>query len=325
MYTNRRILNTPLPSICYHTHRTVQSQGMDISNFTSVFTILNLFTNFFINPMSMGNQFGTTSPFNLFNAYTPIVPNNIQNPVIPNNLEKPVQPYDMGKKFDVWSKDAAAKPLSDKKVDDFNFLDGQKGESVAGFYLNGKTGNGGIMKLSRDTIKFYDKNNDNQINYEEYVKKELGDYKDVFGDDDINSKILTKIAEDTVKNYDGKTNYADFVQKELDDYKKANPSVVLDDETLKLIKELAIKQKTAFGTMDLDGNGQIDEKEEASVFAAMDFTKSDDEIKAGKEATLDGKITQKGFVGVCAALETTPDAIKDQFQTMYTFLFTPKK
>lgn len=347
--SNKRTSYIPPRTFNYHpinmcrctsySNKTVNNFDMNFSGM-SIFSIgLNLL-NLFINPMSMGNQFGSTLPFNLFNPYTPIVPNNIQNPVIPDDLKKPTQPQDdnMGIKFDTWSKNAAQKLAKRETVEDFAFvgpeyaedINTNGGKNASKIYLNGADGNGGIMKLSKDTIGLYDKygqNNDGQISYDEYIKKEVSDYKDANPDDnEFNGDILVKIAEDTTKNYDGKTNYADFVQQEIDAYKKANPNVTLDDIAINEIKNDAINSKLAFDTLDssdLNGSGyhdgKIDANEEAALYAAMDRNPDTN--------TINGKISQQGFHDIAVELgdaQCTKD-VTDKLSTMYTLLFNPKK
>jgi len=115
---------------------------------------------------------------------------------------------------------------------------------------------------------------------------------------------------DCGKKPDGKLDYTEFSRKEFKDAHKLG--VPFDKKTTQL----------AFDTIDQNHDGQIDDKEEACLFRAMD--KSDDPEQKGKA---DGSISQDAFATVSGALGEPKytDMIKSKFGEIYNLLFGKKE
>lgn len=120
---------------------------------------------------------------------------------------------------------------------------------------------------------------------------------------------IMKLSQDTIKlqdtNGNGTVNYDEYIAKERADYKKAFPSDSMPPEG----EEVTRKN---FRNMDLDNNGEIDEKEMAAVYALYDKN-----IETGES---NGKIRMKDFV--FHSQELPEDGTKDKLKKRYDFLFS---
>lgn len=150
--------------------------------------------------------------------------------------------------------------------------------------------------------------------YAEVVKK--GDMKSA---ENIYKKGLMKLSKDTIAlqdtSGDGKISYEEFRTKELIAYKNADSSIT--GVPLKAEE----KTRKTFANIDIDGNGFIDEKEEAALYSLYD--KNTDVDSNGKptvdSGNINGKIRMKDFKNHSASMSDaeTGTSLKQQ----YTFLF----
>lgn len=249
----------------------------------------------------------------------------------------------MGKKFDDWSIDTAAKtqaawedatanavkfsrehstPEEEQLRHNYESSEQQKAEDAISklpefrfikpkgvklnkdIYLKGTGNNDGLMKLSQDSIKNADQNGDSVLSYEEYEQQEL---------DNLAKMPANRKADERIKKED-----EEFWQlmaetstpEELAKMKKEAPSGKPTPE------EIKASIKLAFNTIDLDGNGKIDDKEKAVFYAAMD----------GSDGELNGRISQEGLAGSAAAGNPKyTDAMKKKYNDLYAQLFGAEK
>lgn len=129
-------------------------------------------------------------------------------------------------------------------------------------------------------------------------------------------KDLLKLSRDTIANedtnHDGVASYEEFKAKELADLKKSGQAQGLDEATIEEVT------RRSFNAIDLNGDGKIDEKEQAAVYAAMDAD--------SKSNGMDGNISQRGYMGTSMAMGDPEQSkeVQKKFQAYYNFLFKAK-
>lgn len=166
------------------------------------------------------------------------------------------------------------------KLPEFRFI--PKGIEInKNTYINGSDGTGktdGLMKLSNDTIK---------------------SYSNLDGDD----KTLT---------------YKEYEEKELSDLAKMPDYNETDARSKEdRLKDTKQSLKLSFNTMDLNGDGKIDPKEEAVAFAYMD---------SSPDGEFNGRISQQGLSTFAAAGDPQKaTAMKKKYNELYMQLFGTEK